>query len=250
MWKKTLLPVALLLAIPACKSNRDEAQPANKPTTTESSGATGPGTTSPTPGSTTAGSGATGSAANPSHDTSAASGAATGNTTTGNTGSGSTATGNTGSGSTATGDTMNAPGRDTPAAMRLVTVDCSTAGAAHKGWTTSAPEGARCQQTANTLVIAAGDSFQLVVHDTGTDLTARRKAIQSDTTHKLKRFISEQPDTLVYETESPSGATEVHFVASKTVSGKKVMCEDAKGKRYTQEQIEAMAQACQGLTKK
>jgi uncharacterized lipoprotein len=135
-------------------------------------------------------------------------------------------------------------------AVRLVEVDCSPAGAAHKGWSASAPQGAACKESADALIIGAGDAFQLVIHEAKPDMAARKKAIESDPARKFKRYTTDKPDAVVYETDSGTGKPEYHFFATKKLDHTEVTCEDAKGTSYTQAQADAMVQACQSLTKK
>lgn len=142
------------------------------------------------------------------------------------------------------------PAAPTPAAAapKLVDLDASSAGDDYKGWKLSAPEGAKAKDSFGALEVKAGDGFQLEVHSGKLDMAARKKEIADNTMNKLKRYVVESPDAIVYES-GVGGGSEFHFLAAAKVGDTDVSCEDVKGPTYTQAQIETMLASCKTLKK-
>ncbi len=142
------------------------------------------------------------------------------------------------------------PAAEAPVAVHVAEVDCTPAGARGKGITVKAPEGATCKEVAEALVIATPEGGELVIHETAADMAARKKAIESDTNNKLKRYTTDTPETIVYEIVTPSGTNGYNFVSTKKVGDKIVTCEGKKEASYTREQVEQLVMACRSLEKK
>lgn len=140
-----------------------------------------------------------------------------------------------------------APAAAAPAA-KLVELDASPAGERFKGWKLQAPEGASAKEDFGALAVKAGDGFQLEVNSGAVDMAARKKEIASNDVNKLKRYVVEAPDTLIYESEVMD-RSEFHFVSAIKIGAEDWSCENAKGPTYTQAQIQAMVDACKSIHK-
>ncbi len=140
---------------------------------------------------------------------------------------------------------------DKPAAApaaKLVELDASSAGEHFKGWKLQAPEGATAKEDFGALAVKAGDGFQLEVNSGAVDMAARKKEIAANDVNKLKRYVVEAPDTVIYESEVMD-KSEFHFLAAIKIGGEDWSCENAKGPIYTQAQIQAMVDACKSIHK-
>lgn len=89
--------------------------------------------------------------------------------------------------------------------------------------------------------------FAVVVDDQAADLAARKAEIQADTVNRLERFVTDEPDVLVYETEAMPGQPEFHFVANVEVGDRTLSCRDETGPFWTRAQIDTMVRACRSL---
>ncbi len=108
-----------------------------------------------------------------------------------------------------------------------------------------APEGAAAKEQFGVVEVKAGDGFQLQVSTKDSNgLAALKKEHEANTMNKLKRFLVDTPDAILYESEV-MGKTEFHFAAYVKFDEEKwVFCEDNKGPFYTQAQAETMYAAC------
>ncbi|MSP62918.1 MAG: hypothetical protein EXR72_21805 [Myxococcales bacterium] len=107
-------------------------------------------------------------------------------------------------------------------------LDVSSAGDDWKGFTLAAPAGATAKGGLLGLEVKQGDGFHLEMSTGKSDLAARKKEIQGNDINKLKRFLTDSKDALVYETEV-MGTSEFHFAAHVKAGGKDFHCEDSKG---------------------
>jgi len=133
--------------------------------------------------------------------------------------------------------------------VKMVELDASSAGEAYAGWKLMAPEGAVAKEDFGALAVKAGDGFQLEVNSGAIDMAARKKEIESNDVNKLKRYVSDTPDAIVYESDVGMGPTQFHFLASVKVGDEEFSCENTKGPVYTQAQIEAMLESCRSIKK-
>ena len=132
---------------------------------------------------------------------------------------------------------------------KLVEIDASPAGEDYKGWKVMAPEGATAKDDFGALAVTDGKGFQLEVHGGAVDMAARKKEIEANDVNKLKRFITDAPDTLVYESDPGMGGIQVHFLAAIKVGDADYSCENTKGPVYDKAQIDAMLAACKSIKK-
>jgi hypothetical protein len=130
----------------------------------------------------------------------------------------------------------------------LPRLDLSTANSAF-AVTIPAPTGATAKDDFGDVDALAGDGFQIVVHASAKDLAQAKKEITSNSVNKLKRFITETVDTLVYESEV-AGQSEFHFALNVKVGDKIYGVEDNKGPRYSEDQIKAMVKSAKAIAAK
>lgn len=112
--------------------------------------------------------------------------------------------------------------------------------------TLQAPAGAKAADEFGSVVVSAGEGFQLQVSTGPADLAASKKEIEGNTVNKLKSFVTDAPTELVYESEV-AGKAEFHFLANVELDGAKYNCEDKKGQAFTKADIDAMLAACKSL---
>ena len=151
-----------------------------------------------------------------------------------------------GGGGTAGGGGGAAP---TAPPAKLVEVDGSVGGESFAGVKLMAPEGATAKEDFGALSVSDGKGFQLEVHSGAADIASRKKEIESNDVNKLKRYITDAPDAVVYESDPGMGGKQVHFIASVKLGDAEFYCENSKGPTYTQAQTEVMLQSCRSLKK-
>jgi hypothetical protein len=109
-----------------------------------------------------------------------------------------------------------------------------------------APKGAKATEEFGSVVVSAGESFQLQINTNHADIAASKKEIEGNTVNKLKSFVTDAAAELVYESEV-MGKAEFHFLANVELEGAKYNCEDKKGQAFTKADIDAMLAACKSL---
>jgi hypothetical protein len=143
-------------------------------------------------------------------------------------------------------------GESSAPAAKLVEIDASTAGEAYAGWKVQAPEGSTAKDDFGALSVSDGRGFQLEIHEGPVDMAARKKEIEANDINTFKRYVTDKPDMVVYESDLGVGPNrkQFHFIATVKVGDKDYYCENAKGATsYTQPQVETMAKSCQGIKK-
>jgi len=135
------------------------------------------------------------------------------------------------------------------AAAKLVPVDLSVVGEDWAGWTVQAPEGATAKESFGAANVTDGKSFNLEIRADKGDIAAYKKESDANDINKVKRYLVDTPDALLYESEV-MGQNEFHFYGNVTVGDKTFNCEDIKGPRHMQADAEAMWKSCQSLAKK
>lgn len=138
---------------------------------------------------------------------------------------------------------------DSPWEPRVLPLDLSSVGL---DLTVLAPEGANVRLEFGAIVVSHGPRFSLEIYERPADLVARKKEIENSGLERFRRWVTDLPDTLVYEATAPDsmGKTEYHFVANVMAGGKVYRCEDTKGFSYLEEEVRAMLRACTTLTAK
>ena len=133
---------------------------------------------------------------------------------------------------------------------KLVELDASAAGEAYAGWKVQAPEGSTAKEDFGALLVSDGKGFQLEVHEGPLDMAGRKKEIESNDVNKLKKYIVDKPDAILYSSDPGIGGVQHHFLATVKVGDQEYYCENAKGAtNYTQAQCETMIASCQSIKK-
>jgi hypothetical protein len=87
------------------------------------------------------------------------------------------------------------------------------------------------------------------VHSGSADIANRKKEIEGNDVNTFKRYITDSPDVVVYESDPGIGGKQVHFIAAIKVGDADHYCENSKGPTYTQAQTEAMVASCKSIKK-
>jgi hypothetical protein len=133
-------------------------------------------------------------------------------------------------------------GADDP---KLERVDLSKADATFLV-TMEVPAGAKVSDGLSGPEVVAGETFKVQVSGTAADIAKRKEEINSNTLNKLKQYVVDKDDTLLYESEVFK-APEFHFVVNIKVGNKTYCIEDVKGPNYTKEQCEFMLKCAKSL---
>lgn len=145
-------------------------------------------------------------------------------------------------------------GGEAPApAAKLVDLDASSAGEAYAGWHLQAPAGATAKEDFGALVVSDGAGFQLQVNTGAADFAASKKEIEANDVNKFKKYLTDSPDTLVYQSDLGMGPNpiQVHFLANVKIGGADYNCENVKGATtFTEAQTKVMVDSCKSITKK
>jgi len=105
------------------------------------------------------------------------------------------------------------------------------------------PEGAEAVAEYGCVEIANELGFKLEVRQGEIDMAERKAEIEGNTMNTLQAYHVDEPNALLYET-ALFGQKEFHLLATTTLGGEAYYFEDSKGPSYTQEQVEAMLEAC------
>lgn len=141
------------------------------------------------------------------------------------------------------------PATPPPAEVKLAPLDLSAVGEDWAGYTVMAPEGATVKESFGAAEIVAGAAFNLDIRTGKGDVAAFKKEVEANDMNKVKRFVVDSPEAILYESEV-MGQNEFHFYGNVKVGDKELNCEDVKGPRHMQADAEAMWKACQSLAKK
>jgi hypothetical protein len=148
------------------------------------------------------------------------------------------------------GDSKAADAAPTPAAeVKLVSVDLAAVGPDWAGWSVMAPEGVTAKESFGAAQLSNGTTFNLDIRTDKGDVAAFKKEIEGNDLNKVKQFVVDTADALLYESEV-MGQNEFHVYGNVTVGDKTFNCEDVKGPRHMQADAEAMWKTCTSLTKK
>lgn len=137
-----------------------------------------------------------------------------------------------------------------PAAeVKLVSVDLGTVGPDWAGWSVMAPEGVTAKESFGAAQLSNGTNFNLDIRTDKGDVAGFKKDVQANDVNKVKAFVVDTADALLYESEV-MGQNEFHLYGNHKVGDKTFNCEDVKGPRHMQADAEAMWKTCTSLTKK
>jgi hypothetical protein len=132
-----------------------------------------------------------------------------------------------------------------PAAGGATTIDLTPAGIPG---VISVPAGTKFRDAFGDAELKNAPRFQLVVHPSSRDIAKAKAEIAANTVNKLKRWITDAPDALVYESAvGRSPKSEFHFLANVPLGARTVSCEDEKGPFFSLADVQAMLAACRTL---
>jgi hypothetical protein len=137
-----------------------------------------------------------------------------------------------------------------PAAeVKLVAVDLGPVGPDWAGWSVMAPEGVTAKESFGAAQLTNGTTFNLDIRNSKGDVAGFKKDIAANDINKVKQFVVDSADALLYESEV-MGQNEFHVYGNVTIGEQVFNCEDVKGPRHMQADAEAMWKTCGSLTKK
>ncbi len=116
--------------------------------------------------------------------------------------------------------------------------------------TLQAPEGATVKEAFGSAEVATADnSFHLEISTDKADMAARKAEIGSNDINKLKRYVIDEADGILYESVV-MGKGEFHLLVNAEGGESGFECQDSKGPSYTEDQAQAMFKACKTLAPK
>lgn len=97
-------------------------------------------------------------------------------------------------------------------------------------------------QTYGTYEIKRG-SFQIAITEDGGDVATKKADNANDDVNKVKQYIIDEPNTLLWES-GIGDLSEFHFFYSVKMGERTFVFEDIKGDAFTKEDIQKMLDAC------
>ncbi len=113
-------------------------------------------------------------------------------------------------------------------------------------FTINAPDGAVLSSEGATVLVKAGDAFQLALTPGPAGIEGEKVSIEASTARKFKRYVHEDPAGLIWEAES-NGKSSYHLFVSVSALGG-FACEDVKTAQFTEAQARLMFQSCRTVT--
>ena len=137
---------------------------------------------------------------------------------------------------------------EVPVALEMASLELTAEGFAA---TMDAPKGAVAADSFGTLEVTLGEGKDFYVAiDMKVDMVQIKKDIQSNDVQKLKAFILDTPEALIYETDFAGNASFWMDSAVK-VGEKTVRCYSGRGAHsFKKEQVELFLKACQSMKPK
>ncbi len=102
-------------------------------------------------------------------------------------------------------------------------------------------------QSSGEYLVKVGKDFQISILETNGDINQRKADIASDDVNKLKKYITDDSTTLMWES-GIADLSEFHFYQVKKLGARTYVFEDVKGEPFSQQAIQKMLDACK-LTK-
>lgn len=101
------------------------------------------------------------------------------------------------------------------------------------------------EQSWGATEIKVGKKFQLSISEGQGDIALKKSDISGDDVNKFKRYIKEEPTTLIWE----SGITEpeFHFYTVEKVGPVFYLIENVKDDHFTEKEIQQMVESAKGL---
>lgn len=104
-------------------------------------------------------------------------------------------------------------------------------------------------QSSGEYMIKVGPNFQIQITENAGDIAQRKADITNDDVNKLKKYVVDEPNTLVWES-GIADLSEFHFYHIAKVGERTYVFEDVKGDAFSQEAIQKMLDACKQVKEK
>lgn len=98
-------------------------------------------------------------------------------------------------------------------------------------------------QSSGEYLVKIGKDFQISILENTGDLNQRKADIASDDVNKLKKYITDDSTTLMWES-GIADLSEFHFYCIKKLGTRTYVFEDVKGEPFSQQAIQKMLDAC------
>ena len=104
-------------------------------------------------------------------------------------------------------------------------------------------------QSSGEYLIKVGKDFQVSVIETAGDINQRKADIASDDVNKLKKYITDDATTLMWES-GIGDLSEFHFYHIAKLGNRTYVFEDIKGEPFSQQDIQKMLDVCKQVKEK
>jgi hypothetical protein len=106
------------------------------------------------------------------------------------------------------------------------------------------------ENTNGSLDIRVGKNFAISINEQEADLELKKQDVKEDEVNKLRQFITDEPGTLVWESEIMQ--PEFHFIINKHAGNSVYSFEDAKSEagNYGKDAILKMVESCKNIQQK
>jgi hypothetical protein len=104
-------------------------------------------------------------------------------------------------------------------------------------------------KSSGDYLIKVGKDFQISIIETTGDITQRKADIASDDVNKLKKYVVDEPTTLMWES-GIADLSEFHFYTIVKLGTRTYVFEDIKGEPFSQPAIQKMLDACKQAKEK
>jgi len=104
-------------------------------------------------------------------------------------------------------------------------------------------------QSSGEYLIKVGNSFQISVLENSGDIAQRKADITNDDVNKLKKYITDDATTLVWES-GIADLSEFHFYYIAKIGDRTYVFEDIKGEPFSQDAVQKMLDACKQAKEK
>jgi hypothetical protein len=104
-------------------------------------------------------------------------------------------------------------------------------------------------QSSGEYLVKVGNNFQVSILENNGDIAQKKADITNDDVNKLKKYLVDDPTTLVWES-GIADLSEFHFYHIAKIGDRTYVFEDVKGEPFTQDVITKMLDACKQAKEK
>ncbi|MCC6372056.1 MAG: hypothetical protein IT236_13715 [Bacteroidia bacterium] len=104
------------------------------------------------------------------------------------------------------------------------------------------------EQSSGALEIKVGKTFGVSINEQNADLALRKEDIKSDEVNKLKSFVKEEPNAIMWE--SAITEPEFHFIVNQKIGNSEYSFEDlfnSEGNTYGKDAVQKMFDSCKNI---